>query len=66
MFGGGSGVDPRWEVMDTWRRHCYWGPSGCKEELPDGQITVRARNPRGYQLKLAVTCMLGHAAKSIY
>ncbi|WKY10211.1 hypothetical protein Q1695_002506 [Nippostrongylus brasiliensis] len=27
-----------WEVLDTWRRHCYWGPSGCKEELPEGQI----------------------------
>ncbi|KHN83254.1 hypothetical protein Tcan_11109, partial [Toxocara canis] len=24
-------------VRDTWRRQCYWGPTGCKDESPDGQ-----------------------------
>ncbi|VDK40185.1 unnamed protein product [Gongylonema pulchrum] len=23
--------------MDTWRRQCYWGPTGCKDEAPESQ-----------------------------
>ncbi|MCP9257125.1 Acetylcholine receptor-like protein cup-4, partial [Dirofilaria immitis] len=29
-----------WEVKDTWRRQCYWGPTGCKDEPPDSQLKI--------------------------
>uniref|UniRef100_A0A1I7ZSK5 Neur_chan_memb domain-containing protein n=1 Tax=Steinernema glaseri TaxID=37863 RepID=A0A1I7ZSK5_9BILA len=26
-----------WEIQDSWRNHCYWGPNGCKEGAPVAQ-----------------------------
>ncbi|KAK0411516.1 hypothetical protein QR680_005690 [Steinernema hermaphroditum] len=66
----------RWEIQDSWRNHCYWGPNGCKEGAPAGQTEwfwsllefgVKIKRQAPYYgliviLPTMVTCVLALAA----
>ncbi|KAI1724030.1 CBR-LGC-26 protein [Ditylenchus destructor] len=28
----------RWELLDSWQKHCYWGPNGCTDDMPIGPL----------------------------